>query len=354
MAGGKGERFWPQSRLRRPKHLLPIIGEKPMLVQTLDRLQGLVPPERILIITNAEQADAVREICPQLPAANIIAEPVGRDTAAAVGLATVLVRQRSPEATFAMLPADHVIHDTAGFQAIVAAAFSAAEQEDALVTVGIRPSYAATGYGYIQRGAQAGTAEGRPVYAVQQFKEKPDGATAQTYVDSGSYYWNAGMFFWRVPVIADCFAKLTPELWAALGTISQGLASGQPLANLLQAHYPSLQKISVDYAIMEKAPKVRVIESAFDWDDVGEWPAVARHHEADAQGNVTRGGGLVHSGAGNIVISPGDHLVALVGVDDLIVVQTPDATLICPKSKAQDIKKLVQELAQQPRWKGLL
>ncbi|HSH09321.1 MAG TPA: mannose-1-phosphate guanylyltransferase, partial [Oceanipulchritudo sp.] len=287
MAGGKGERFWPQSRLRRPKHLLPIVGETPMLTQTVDRLGKVVPLQNVLIITNSEQRDAVLDVCPMLPPENVIAEPVGRDTAAAVGLATVLVSHRDPEACFAMLPADHVIHDSAGFQSVLEAAFSAAEEEDALVTVGIKAAYPATGYGYIHRGAEVGHAAGQPVYEVEAFREKPDAETAGRYVVSGDYYWNAGMFIWRVPVISAEFEKHTPSLWAALGAIRKGLAAGNELVELLQAHYPGLEKISIDYAIMEKAATVRVIESAFDWDDVGEWPAVERHYQKDSGGNVT-------------------------------------------------------------------
>ena len=345
MAGGRGERFWPQSRLARPKHLLPIVGDKPMLTQTVERLGALVPPERVLIITNAEQAAAVREVCPMLPAGNVIAEPIGRDTAAAVGLATLLVKHRDPAAAFAMLPADAVIHDEAGFQKIIAAAFAAAEAEDALVTIGIRPTYPATGYGYIQKGGASGQADAETVYEVVQFREKPDEATARAYLASGDYFWNAGMFFWRVPVISQCFARFTPTLWKALQAIERGMAEGDALDALLADHYPTLEKISVDYAIMEKAETVRVVESAFDWDDVGEWPAVARHHPADAAGNVVRGHAALQEAKGNIVLSEDGHTVALIGVEDLIVVHTADATLICPKDKAQEIKRLVKELS---------
>ena len=354
MAGGRGERFWPASRLARPKHLLPIVGDKPMLAQTLDRLEGLVPPERVLIITNAEQREACLEVCPQLPPENIVAEPVGRDTAAAVGLATVLVGQRDANATFAMLPADAVIHDHAAFRAVAAAAFSAAEAEDALVTVGIPPTFPATGYGYIQRGASVGAQAGHPVFEVVEFKEKPDAATAESYLASGDYSWNAGMFFWRVPVIAACFAEFTPGLWQALGAIREGLDAGEDLAGLLETHYPALEKISVDYAIMENARTVRTVPATFDWDDVGEWPAIARHFPADGNGNVVKGTAELAKASGNIVVAEPGHVVALVGVDDLIVVQTPDATLICPRDRAQDIKAAVRSLGAQPHGEALM
>lgn len=353
MAGGKGERFWPQSRLKRPKQLLPIVGAKPLLTQTVDRLSGLVPPENILIVTNDEQKAAVIDICPMLPEANIIGEPVGRDTAAAVGLSMVLVKQRDPDGVFAMLPADHVIHDDEGFQKIVASAFEAAEKEPVLVTIGVSPDSPATGYGYIHRGDVWTEIDGRSVYHVKEFKEKPDAATAKTYVDSGEYYWNAGMFVWTVQAIGAAFAEFTPGLNSALAKIDEALSSGQPLADVLNEQYPSLEKISIDYAVMENAKNVVTMESAFDWDDVGEWPAVARHFESDAAGNVIKGAGVVQDGSGNIVISSDGHLTAIVGADDLIVVHTEDATLICPKSKAQDIKKLVKQLADDPNWKQL-
>lgn len=354
MAGGKGERFWPASRLARPKHLLPIVGDQPMLTQTVERLEGMVPMENVWIVTNSEQAAAVREVCPQLPAENVVAEPVGRDTAAAVGLSTLLVKSRNPKATFAMLPADHVIHDVENFRQVLKNAFAAAEAEPALITVGIKPEFAATGYGYIHRGAEVSEIAGFPVYGVQAFREKPDAATAEAYLQSGEYYWNAGMFIWQVPVIENCFSEFTPELWKALSAIEKGLAEDQPLDALLADHYPGLQKISIDYAVMEKAREVRVLESRFDWDDVGEWPAVARHFPADDSGNVQRGDVVIQEASDNIVINDSGRLTAILGVDGLIVVQTPDATLVCPKDKAQKIKALVKELGKSERYRELL
>lgn len=353
MAGGRGERFWPQSRLARPKHLLPIVGDQPMLAQTIDRLAGLVPLENVLIITNTEQQVAVGECCPELPVDNIIAEPVGRDTAAAVGLAALLVRARCADAAFAMLPADHVIHDAATFRRDVEAAFVAAEQEDALITLGIPPTHPATGYGYIRCGETVGEAGGEAVYAVGEFKEKPALEVARRYLDSGEYLWNAGMFFWRVPVIVSAFERHAPDLWAALAPIATGLAEGAPLVELLRQHYPDIPKISVDYAIMEKADAVRVMKTHFDWDDVGEWPAVARHSKEDAEGNVLKGAAMIQNGKGNLVVGTGKRLLALVGTEDLMVIETDDATLVCPKDKAQEIKDLVKRIGADAAWKHL-
>jgi mannose-1-phosphate guanylyltransferase len=257
MAGGKGERFWPQSRLKRPKQLLPIVGDSPLLTQTVDRLAGLVPPQNVFIITNEEQAAAVAEACPQVPAAQIVAEPEGRDTAAAVGLGALLVRRRAADASFAVLPADHVIHDSEGFRRVMRAAFEAAESQEALVTVGIEPSFPATGYGYIQRGEAVATFDGLPVHGVRRFVEKPDEATARGYVNSGDYFWNAGMFIWRAPVVCAALERHAPGLWQGLLAIDAALSAGTPLAEALRAHYPTLKKISVDYALMEKADNVR-------------------------------------------------------------------------------------------------
>ena len=354
IAGGRGERFWPQSRLRRPKYLLPIAGEQPLLVQTIDRLEGLISIENVFVITHREQREAVLETCPQLKPDQVVGEPSGRDTAAAVSLATVLVRRRDPEGVFAVLSADHVIHDAEGFRRALETAFASAESEDALVTIGIEPRYPATGYGYIHKGKEMEDKGDTPVFRVNRFVEKPDMEQAQRYVESGEYFWNAGMFIWRASVIAAALEKHAPALWAVFDTVCAGLEKGAELDELLEAHYPELEKISIDFAVMEKAERVLTVKGNFDWDDVGEWPAVARHQEADEQGNVVRGQALIQEGRGNIVWNESGHLTALIGVDDLIVVQSPDATLVCHKSKAQEVKRLVQQIEKNPELRHLL
>ena len=355
MAGGRGERFWPESRLARPKQLLPIVGEKAMLAQTVDRLAGLVGAEDVFVITNAEQRSAVLEVCPELDPAKVIGEPVGRDTAAAVGLAAVLVRREDPEATFAMLPADAVIHDAAGLCSTLETAYQAAAAEPVLTTIGITASFPATGYGYIQQGAKLGDFAEREVFNVKRFVEKPDLETAKGYLESGDYFWNAGMFIWSVPSIVAELEKSTPTLWAALQAIDTGLEAGRDLDALLAEHYPNLEKISVDYAIIEKAENVVMVESGFDWDDVGEWPAVARHYSEDEAGNVVRGNAELADARGNIVYCRDEeHLVALLGVEDLILVKTDDATLVCHKDKAQDLKALVKSIGAKEAYKRLM
>jgi mannose-1-phosphate guanylyltransferase len=355
MAGGRGERFWPESRLARPKQLLPIVGDKAMLAQTLDRLHGLVEMDHVFVITNLEQRAAVLEVCPDLDPEKVIGEPIGRDTAAAVALATILVQRESPDACFAMLPADAVIHDDGGLRATLEAAFQAAEAAPVLVTIGITVSFPATGYGYIQQGTQIETYAGKAVYTVNRFVEKPDLVTAESYLARGDYFWNAGMFVWSVHAIAGELARNTPGLWSAVQAIQSGLNEGQFLDDLMETHYPGLEKISIDYAIIEKSESVVMLESAFDWDDVGEWPAGARHYPADTAGNVIRGNAELVQSEGNIVFSRDpNHLVALVGVQDLIVVKTEDATLVCHKDKAQEIKALVKAIGAKAALKHLV
>jgi mannose-1-phosphate guanylyltransferase len=344
LAGGKGERFWPQSRLHRPKHLLTIVGDQPMLAQTLARVRPLAPVQNIFVITAADQVRAVRAMCWGLPPANIVAEPVGRDTAPAVGLAAALVAQRDPRGVFAILPADHVIHDTRTYQADLRAAFAAAAGAEVMVTIGIKPHEPATAFGYIQRGKLWKKFARRPFYGVRRFVEKPSLKVAQRYLASGDYLWNAGMFVWSVPVVLAAFARHAPVLRAGLDQIMAGLARRRALAPLLEKIYPGLPKISVDYALLEKAGNVVVLPASFDWDDVGSWPAVARHHPKDVSGNVVRGRAIVEQGNNNIVVAEDGHLLAVIGADDLIVVHTADATLVCPRHRAQDIKQLLKRI----------
>lgn len=353
IAGGKGERFWPQSRAKRPKHLLPIVGEKPMLAQTLDRVRALVPAKNTFVITSAVQEKAVREVCPKLPRENIIAEPIGRDTAPAVGLAAAIVGARDPNGVFAVLPADHVIHDSEAYQRDLRAAFAAASSEPVIATIGIEMTEPATGFGYIQRGDKWKTFERRPVYRVARFVEKPSLEVAQRYLESGDYAWNAGMFVWSVPVVESALQRFAPDLHAGLQPIRDALGQGRNLPPVLKRVYPKLTKISIDYAVLEKSDNVVVLPSSFDWDDVGAWPAVARHYPKDGAGNVTRGLAVVEDGTGNIVFSDDGHLTAVVGASDLIVVHTKDATLVVPKAKAQEIKQLlkrVEALKGGERW----
>jgi mannose-1-phosphate guanylyltransferase len=354
LAGGKGERFWPLSRQRRPKQLLPIVGKTPMLAQTVARVRAVVPARNIFVITNADQAAAVRRVCPELPVANIVGEPIGRDSAAAVGLAAELVAARDPHAIFASLHSDAAIHNTKAFQRDLRVAFAAAEQAAVMVTIGVPPSEPSTAYGYIQRGKAWQEIKGVTVYRAKRFVEKPPLPVAKRYVAAGSYYWNTGTFIWSVQVVREGFARNAPDLAAGLQQIGAALARGQKLDRVLARIYPTLPRIAVDYALLEKADNVVVLPASFDWDDVGAWPAVARHHSADATGNVIQGAALVEEGKGNIILSGDGHLTAVLGVNDLVVVHTADATLVCPRDRAQDIKQLLKRIAADPAWKTRL
>lgn len=345
MAGGRGERFWPQSRRLKPKHLLPIVGDKPMLAQTVDRVRDWIPVERIWIITNKEQVDLVRSICPELPPTRIVAEPVGRDTAAAVGLAAMLVEKEFPGTSFAILPSDHVISDSKAFREDLELAFAEAETSRALVTIGIEPKHPATGYGYIQKGETTGNER---VSQVRRFVEKPDLPNAQKYLNEGGYFWNAGMFVWTTDAIQAALRQHAPQLWGQLETIRRKWQDASDVEPILVEEYEKVEKISIDYAVMEKADRVLVVEATFAWDDVGEWPAVERHLKPDENGNTISGLSALLGASGNIVRSDQNHLVALIGVDDLMVVHTPDATLVCPKTKAQEIKHLLREIEKHP------
>jgi mannose-1-phosphate guanylyltransferase len=321
-----------------------------MLRQTLERLAGLVPPERTWVITNREQEAAVREICPELAPGRIVAEPVGRDTAPAVALAALLVEEAEGDRAFAMLPADHVIHDGDAFRDDLARGFAAAEAGEVIATVGIRPTFPATGYGYLRAGAERDDG----LREVDAFVEKPDRSTAESYLAEGSYFWNGGIFVWRPRTVLAGLAAHRPGLHEAAGGIREALRAGDDLEEVLAARYPALEKISIDYAVMEKADNVVMVPSSFDWDDVGSWPAIGRHYPADEAGNVLRGAAEVAEGSGNIVFAGDGHLVGLIGVNDLVVIQSADATLVCPKEKAEEVKQLVRRIGSRPEGERFL
>jgi mannose-1-phosphate guanylyltransferase len=340
LAGGSGERFWPLSRKSKPKQLLSLFSEETLLEATLRRLDGLVPVEQILILTNADQESAVRSLCPSLPKENIIAEPAKRDTAAAIALGAGWIAQRTTDATMIVLPADHLIKDTAGFQRTLLVAAAAAEETGELVTIGIKPTWACPGFGYIEQGAPLALASGPtdpPVFEVTRFREKPNAELAESFLAQGHFRWNAGMFIWTVRAILSAFNRHAP----ALGEFIGRLHSGEDLPSLLRNHFPNLPKISIDYAILEKATRVLVVEAAFDWDDVGGWAAVAKYFQGDDAGNHSNCNVKILESNNNIVFTSEPRTVALLGVSDLIVVQTPDAILVCNRHEAEKIKQLV-------------
>ena len=329
MAGGSGERFWPLSRAKTPKHLLRLLSDRTLIEMTARRLEGLVPWERVYVLTNAAQAEAVRAELPFLPVENIIAEPEKRDTAPACALATGFARARDPQAICALLPADSMIHNVPVFQKQLSIAAGAAATHDALVVFAIPPTFPSTGFGYLHLGEEEGE-----TCRVLRFVEKPDLPTANAYLRSGQYAWNAGMFLWRSEIFQHEAERLVPALAKFVGDFPPG----DPTAFLAE-RFGTLPKISVDYAVMEQASEVRALRAQFDWDDVGSWTALPEHLGHDEDGNTLRGEVVQHESNNNVVLSSG-RLIALCGVENLVVVETPDALLVCHRDAVQDIKKL--------------
>ena len=347
LAGGSGERFWPLSRRSRPKQLLKLISDRTLLEDTVARLEGIIPPERILILTNVEQEAAVRQLLGDFPAENIVAEPAKRDTAAAVALGAGWVAARDHMATMVVLPADHVIKDTAAFQRTLLTAAAAAEESGALVTIGLKPTWACPGYGYIEQGEPVQlrhpAASGADIRQVLRFREKPNAELAESFLRQGNFRWNAGMFVWSVATVLAEFNRREPELAHFISQVSMP----EQFATALRERFAELPKISFDYAIMEYAERVLVVEAAFDWDDVGSWKAVASYFRQDDECNATNCDVTLHNATHNIVFAEDGTKVALLGVHNLIVVRTGDALLVCDRHDAEKIKQLVGKLPPQ-------
>jgi mannose-1-phosphate guanylyltransferase len=344
LAGGSGTRFWPLSRNSKPKQLLDLFGTGTLLEQTIRRLEGLVPYENILILTNDLQADAVRAIATMLPPENIFAEPAKRDTAPAVALGIGLIAARNPAAVMLVLPSDQLIQDVPAFQSVMRDAIATAENSDGLVTIGIRPTWPCSSYGYIERGEPAQvsglTGENLPV-EVKCFREKPSTELAEQFIAQGNFTWNAGMFIWSLPTVIGQLTKHSP----ALASFISELRTAPDLAATVAAKFPALTPTSIDYALMESADRVLNIEATFDWDDVGSWISIAKYLEKSGAENRANEAITEIDSKNNIVFNarPGTR-IALLGVEDLIVVQTGDALLIANRHQADAIKKLADLL----------
>jgi len=353
MAGGVGTRLWPLSRKNRPKQALRLIGERTMFQHAVDRLAPLFPPERIFVVTSDLMADLLRPQTPELPADNFILEPMGRDSAPAAGLAAIHLLRRDPDAVMVMLTADHYIVDTGQFRAALDAAGQVATAGP-IVTLGIRPNYPATGFGYIRLGEAQTIVNGFRVYASAGFTEKPDVATALSFLESRRYVWNSGMFIWRADRLLAEYAAQLPELHAALARIAAAL--GTPAAGqVLAAEWPNVTRISIDYGIMEHAQDVSVIPVEIGWSDIGSWAAVHDVLPRDENGNVTVGELVALDTHGCYVRSERSEgrLVATIGLKDLVIVDTPDVLLVCPKERAQDVRELVNLLAARGKLERL-
>jgi mannose-1-phosphate guanylyltransferase len=328
------------------------VGQKSLLEQAVERLKGLIPPERVFVVTNADLVEASRKAAPSLPPANIIGEPIGRDTAAAVALGGALVKAREHDGVFCVLTADQVISDLQQFRGALGAAMDIAAQEDVLITIGVQPTEPATGYGYIEVGDIHEDRGGVTFFKAKRFVEKPNLERANAYLASGNFYWNSGMFIWSVQSLAAGLRRHRPQLAQLMDEMAR--VAGKPgFEAALAKAYDSLEKISIDYALMEKSDNILVGRGQFAWDDVGSWTALANHFPADVQGNTVVGASEGHEASGNIVYSK-DRLTALVGVKDLVVVQAEGVTLVCARDKVQDIKKLVEQLRKSGKHAELL
>jgi len=347
MAGGEGTRFWPLSRAVCPKPFLNILGGEPLVVQTFKRLEGLVPPERILVMINRKHQEVARRLLPDLPPQNLIVEPRIRDTGPCIGLAAQIIRKRAGDQPIVCLPSDHIIHPAEGIRQTLGHADACVRADpSALYTIGIRPAYPATGYGYILKGDVLREIDGQAVHEVVSFHEKPSIAVAEAYFDAGDYFWNSGIFFWRTDAILEAIRRHMDELHEGLAQLEPDLDTDRQEAALARV-FPRLRRISIDYGVLEQADQVCVIEGHFAWDDVGTWRILRAHLPADEHGNVVRGQVVAIDASGSVLFATGDHLVTALGVRDLIIVATPDATLVTTRDHAEKVRDLVAKLKEQ-------
>lgn len=339
MAGGVGSRFWPESRESKPKQLLNIFNDKSLIQNTVNRLDGIVANNKIFIITNKIQKPGVIEQLPQIPEENIVEEPFGKNTAACIGLASVLVAEKNNEAITLVLPADHRIENEDKFREIILSAAAYAEKSNGLVTIGIKPTRPETGYGYIQTNDPV---EGDNIFHVKTFAEKPNYETAKRFVEAGDFYWNSGMFIWKVSAILEEMKELMPELYEGVCNIRSAI--DQPdFVKVLQREYGQFKSISIDYGIMEHSKNVFLIKGEFDWSDVGSWEAVYQLSSKSENENVLKGDIYTEDLNGSFIRTK-KKFTAVVGVENLIVIETEDALLICDRDKAQSVKQVVDHL----------
>ena len=350
LAGGKGERFWPVSLRSHPKQFLAVFGERPMLEETLDRIADLVPPERTLVTTGDHLIPLVAETVRRISPDNILGEPISKNTAPAIALAALAIDVRAPGAAMAVLPADHLIRDKDAFLRDLAKAAQVAHKERRLVTFGIRPNRPETEYGYVRIGAPLGSFD--DVYEAAGFREKPNLKQAGQLLADGNYLWNSGIFVWTTTCILEALDKHLPSLRRELEAVRP--AVGTPgMKNAINRFFASVQKISIDYGVMEKADNVAVVRASFDWDDVGSWLSMERLQSEDAMGNVVRGDAVNLNTENSVVICEGG-LVATLGVSNLVIVRTGKATLVCGKDRVGEIGKLVEEISRNENFKQYL
>lgn len=339
MAGGEGSRFWPLSRKKMPKQFLKLSDEQcNMLQKTVQRIKPLVDLDNIYISTNSHYAEQIKEQVSQLDEANIIVEPLKKGTAPSIALSAAVISKRNPGSTIIVLPSDHLVKDNESFIRVMKRAVMTASIGKNIVTIGIKPSHPETGYGYIEYGAKAHTIDGCPVYKVENFKEKPDLNTAEKYLVAGNYLWNSGMFVLNIKTLFASFKKHLPEIYQAILKIKAALGS-EDQAELIKAEFEKMPEITVEYGIMEKADNIYLIPADFGWDDLGSWPALGRIKKEDEKGNIVIGKHYGIDTTNSIIYSP-DKLITTIDLDNLVIVDTNDAVLICNKDRAQDVKKI--------------
>ena len=345
MAGGSGTRFWPKSRQKHPKQLLRLVSDQTMLQETSLRIDALVEDNRKWIVTNRDQAEETARQLPGLPVGNLLIEPCGRNTAPCIGLAAIHIQKTDPDAVMLVMPADHLIQPTMIFQSSVKAAVELIDKDpQSLVLFGISPTYPSTGFGYIEKGNAL--AESQTAFQVASFREKPDAETAKQYLLSKKYFWNSGIFVWKVSTILKLIEELEPEIYERLQTLEAALDRGD-MPEVLAEEFPQMKSISIDYAILEKAKNVIVMEALFQWDDVGSWQALTRLKTPDENGNIAEG---IHVGLETkncVISSQSEHLIATFGMENCIVVHTPDVTLVAKKDDENAVKQLIEKLKEQ-------
>lgn len=339
MAGGVGSRFWPRSKKKLPKQLLQIFGEQTMIQDTVLRLKGIVENENIFVITNKEQKPEILKQLTQLPVENIIEEPFGRNTAACIGLGSIIIEKKAADGIMLVLPADHIIRDVKSFHNTINRAAEFAYTSKGLVTIGIKPSRPETGYGYIQIDERTVSEN---IFKVYTFAEKPNYATAVRFLESGDFFWNSGMFIWRADSIIEEIGIFMPDLFEGLQTVKSDIGKPQ-FESALSNVYGKLRNISIDYGIMEKSQKVYLTKGEFSWSDVGSWEEVYQLSEKNDSGNATVGNVYVDMTIDSYIYSP-EKFTAVIGAENLIVINTEDALLICRRDQSQEVKKVVDYL----------
>jgi mannose-1-phosphate guanylyltransferase len=358
MAGGGGTRFWPWSREKRPKQVLPIISKRSMIWETVDRLRPFIAPEKIFIVTSRSQAEDLHRQVPQVPRRNLLLEPVGKNTAPCLCLAALHIQKIDPTAVMVALPADHFISDRPGFLKTLRAAVKFAATQNLLITLGIRPTEPETGYGYIQKGGTLGSVQGLPVFRAKTFREKPTLSKARAYLRRGDYFWNSGIFIWQAGVFLKAVKKFLPRLYGEMMPLQDSLGSPRE-RRALEKIYARAQSVSVDYGIMEKADNVALMEARFSWNDVGSWAALGKIWPKDREGNTLSGGTkrapvrILAIDSSGCVIRGEEKLIAVIGLQDFIVIEAGNAFLVCPRERAQEVRRVLQELKDRG-WKEYL